>query len=69
MVIIVVRDVFLIKWVGDILLFMGVVVILVLVGSMNFSDLYEWVERVEIFFIMVNLLGLVLIVGLIGKCV
>lgn len=65
----VVRDVFLIKWVGDVLLFMGVVVILVLVGIMNFNDLYEWVERVEFFFIMVNLLGLVLIVGLIGKCV
>lgn len=65
----VVRDVFLIKWVGDVLLFMGVVVILVLVGIINFNDLYEWVERVEFFFIMVNLLGLVLIVGLIGKCV
>ena len=62
------RDAFLTKRVGDILLLMGVVAISALAGSMNFSDLYEWAERVEISPITANLLGLALIAGPIGKC-
>ncbi len=62
------RDAFLTKRVGDVLLLMGVVAISALAGSMNFSDLYEWAERVELSPITANLLGLALIAGPIGKC-
>ncbi|MCL2923337.1 MAG: NAD(P)H-quinone oxidoreductase subunit F [Trichodesmium sp. MAG_R04] len=62
------RDAFLTKRVGDVLLLMGVVAISALAGSMNFSDLYEWAERVELSPITANLLGLGLIAGPIGKC-
>ena len=62
------RDAFLTKRVGDVLLLMGVVAISALAGSMNFTDLYEWAERVELSPIIGNLLGLALIAGPIGKC-
>jgi len=62
------RDAFLTKRVGDVLLLMGVVAISALAGSMNFSDIYEWSERVELSPITANLLGLSLIAGAIGKC-
>ncbi|MEB3340016.1 NAD(P)H-quinone oxidoreductase subunit F [Okeania sp.] len=62
------RDAFLTKRVGDVLLLMGVVAISALAGSMNFSDLYLWAERVELNPITANLLGLALIAGPIGKC-
>jgi len=62
------RDAFLTKRVGDVLLLMGVVAISALAGSMNFTDLYEWAERVELSPITANLLGLALISGPIGKC-
>ncbi|MGK7920644.1 MAG: NAD(P)H-quinone oxidoreductase subunit F [Trichodesmium sp.] len=62
------RDAFLTKRIGDVLLLMGVVAISALAGSMNFTDLYDWAERVEISPITGNLLGLALIAGPIGKC-
>ena len=62
------RDAFLTKRVGDVLLLMGVVAISALAGSMNFTDLYEWAEKVELSPITANLLGLALIAGPIGKC-
>ncbi|NEQ41099.1 MAG: NAD(P)H-quinone oxidoreductase subunit F [Okeania sp. SIO3I5] len=62
------RDAFLTKRVGDVLLLMGVVAISALAGSMNFTDLYEWAERVELSPVTGNLLGLSLIAGAIGKC-
>ncbi|MDJ0518156.1 MAG: NAD(P)H-quinone oxidoreductase subunit F [Trichodesmium sp. MO_231.B1] len=62
------RDTFLTKRVGDVLLLMGVVAISALAGSMNFSDLYQWAERVELSPVTANLLGLALIAGPIGKC-
>ncbi|MGD1713253.1 NAD(P)H-quinone oxidoreductase subunit F [Dapis sp. BLCC M172] len=62
------RDAFLTKRVGDVLLLMGVVAISALAGSMNFTDLYEWAERVELSPITANLLGLALIAGPVGKC-
>jgi len=62
------RDAFLTKRVGDVLLLMGVVAISALAGSMNFTDLYEWAERVQLSPITGNLLGLALIAGPIGKC-
>ncbi len=52
------RDGFLTKRVGDVLLLMGVVAISALAGSMNFSDLSQWAETVELSPITSNLLGL-----------
>ncbi|MDJ0552992.1 MAG: NAD(P)H-quinone oxidoreductase subunit F [Microcoleaceae cyanobacterium MO_207.B10] len=62
------RDAFLTKRVGDVLLLMGVVAVSALAGSMNFSDLYEWAETVELSPLTANLLGLALIAGPVGKC-
>ena len=62
------RDAFLTKRVGDVLLLMGVVAVSALAGSMNFSDLYQWAETVELSPLTGNLLGLALIAGPIGKC-
>lgn len=62
------RDAFLTKRVGDVLLLMGVVAVSSLAGSMNFSDLYQWAETVELSPLTANLLGLALIAGPVGKC-
>lgn len=62
------RDAFLTKRVGDVLLLMGVVAVSALAGSMNFTDLYQWAETVELSPLTANLLGLALIAGPVGKC-
>lgn len=62
------RDAFLTKRVGDVLLLMGVVTLSTIAGSVNFPDLYEWVETAELSPTVSALLGLALIAGPIGKC-
>jgi NAD(P)H-quinone oxidoreductase subunit 5 len=62
------RDAFLTKRVGDVLLLMGVVALSAFSGSLNFSDLYEWAETVQLSPTVSTLLGLALISGPIGKC-
>lgn len=62
------RDAFLTKRVGDLLLLMGVVVLATLSGSLNFNDLYDWVETADLNPVLANLLGLALIAGPTGKC-
>jgi NAD(P)H-quinone oxidoreductase subunit 5 len=62
------RDAFLTKRVGDLLLLMGVVVLATLSGSLNFNDLYEWVDSADLNPGLANLLGLALIAGPAGKC-
>jgi NAD(P)H-quinone oxidoreductase subunit 5 len=62
------RDAFLTKRVGDLLLLMGVVCLSSLTGSLNFSDLAEWAEVVQLAPTTATLLGLALISGPIGKC-
>lgn len=62
------RDAFLTKRIGDILLFMGVVVLAALAGSLDFSHLYEWVKDPHLSPLTATLLGLSLIAGSIGKC-
>lgn len=62
------RDAFLTKRIGDILLLMGVVTLSALAGSLNFNDLYEWVKTANLPPLTVNLLGLALIAGPLGKC-
>ncbi|MCS6814727.1 MAG: NAD(P)H-quinone oxidoreductase subunit F [Cyanobacteria bacterium] len=62
------RDAFLTKRVGDLLLLMGVVALASLAGSLNFNDLYDWVETANLNPVLANLLGLALIAGPTGKC-
>lgn len=62
------RDAFLTKRVGDILLLMGVVALATEAGSLNFPDLYDWAETNTLSPTALNLLGLALIAGPVGKC-
>lgn len=62
------RDAFLTKRVGDLLLLMGVVALANLAGSLNFNDLYEWVETANLNPLTSTLLGIALIAGPAGKC-
>ncbi len=62
------RDAFLTKRVGDVLLFMGVVALATMSGSLNFPDLYQWAETANLSPTTATLLGLALISGPLGKC-
>lgn len=62
------RDAFLTKRVGDVLLLMGMVALATMAGSLNFPDLYEWVEQANLSPVTSTLLGLALMAGPIGKC-
>lgn len=62
------RDAFWTKRVGDLLLLMGVVTLSYLAGSLNFSDLAEWVQTANLDPVTSALLGLALIAGPAGKC-
>ncbi|WP_427160706.1 NAD(P)H-quinone oxidoreductase subunit F [Aliinostoc sp. HNIBRCY26] len=62
------RDAFWTKRVGDLMLLMAVVTLSTLAGSLNFSDLYEWVQTANLNPLTATLLGLALIAGPAGKC-
>ncbi len=62
------RDAFLTKRVGDLLLLMGVVTLSSIAGSLNFPDLYEWVQTANLDPVTSTFLGLALIAGPAGKC-
>ena len=66
------RDAFLTKRVGDVLLLMAVVALSAWAGSLEFTDLYAWAGRTQasgaLTPLAVNLLGLGLIAGPMGKC-
>ncbi|MEO1132999.1 MAG: NAD(P)H-quinone oxidoreductase subunit F [Cyanobacteria bacterium J06639_1] len=62
------RDAFLTKRTGDLILFMGVVALSTLAGSLEFTDLYEWSQTASLSPLTATLLGLALIAGPIGKC-
>ncbi|MEM6448557.1 MAG: NAD(P)H-quinone oxidoreductase subunit F [Cyanobacteria bacterium J06642_2] len=62
------RDAFLTKRAGDLILFMGVVALSTLAGSLEFTDLYEWTKTASLQPLTATLLGLALIAGPIGKC-
>jgi len=66
------RDAFLTKRVGDVLLLMAVVALSAWAGSLEFTDLYAWAARTKasgaLTPLAVNLLGLGLIAGPMGKC-
>ncbi len=62
------RDAFWTKRVGDLLLLMAVVTLSTMAGSLNFSDLYVWVQTADLNPVTSTLLGLALIAGPAGKC-
>lgn len=62
------RDAFLTKRVGDLILLMGVVALLPIAGTWNFSELAVWAKTANIDPKMATLLGLALIAGPMGKC-
>ncbi|MEB3335976.1 MAG: NAD(P)H-quinone oxidoreductase subunit F [Leptolyngbyaceae bacterium] len=62
------RDAFLTKRVGDLVLLMGVVALLPLAGTWNFSELAIWAKTATLDPKVATLLGLALIAGPIGKC-
>jgi NAD(P)H-quinone oxidoreductase subunit 5 len=62
------RDAFLTKRVGDLFLLMGVIALLPLAGTWNFSELATWAETAQVDPTVITLLGLALIAGPMGKC-
>ncbi len=62
------RDAFLTKRVGDVLLLMALVALSAWAGSLDFNDLYAWIDRAELAPLPATLLCLGLIAGPMGKC-
>ncbi|MGI0485735.1 NAD(P)H-quinone oxidoreductase subunit F [Pantanalinema rosaneae CENA516] len=62
------RDAFLTKRVGDLFLLMGVIALLPLTGTWNFTELAEWAKTAEVSPFVITLVGLGLIAGPMGKC-
>jgi NAD(P)H-quinone oxidoreductase subunit 5 len=62
------RDAFLTKRVGDLILLMGVVALLPLAGTWNFTELATWAKTATIDPTVATLLSLALIAGPMGKC-
>jgi NAD(P)H-quinone oxidoreductase subunit 5 len=62
------RDAFLTKRVGDLFLLIGVVGLLPLTGTWNFSELTEWAKTTDVSPTTITLVTLALMVGPMGKC-
>ncbi|WP_055074681.1 NAD(P)H-quinone oxidoreductase subunit F [Pseudanabaena sp. 'Roaring Creek'] len=62
------RDAFLTKRVGDLILLMGVVGLLPLTGTWNFSELTQWASKANVDPLAITLVTLALMVGPMGKC-
>ncbi|PZO39661.1 MAG: NAD(P)H-quinone oxidoreductase subunit F [Pseudanabaena frigida] len=62
------RDAFLTKRVGDLFLLMGVVGLLPLTGTWNFTELAQWASATTIDPNVITLVTLALLVGPMGKC-
>ncbi|TAF52093.1 MAG: NAD(P)H-quinone oxidoreductase subunit F [Oscillatoriales cyanobacterium] len=62
------RDAFLTKRVGDLVLLMGVVALLPIAGTWNFTDLAEWAATANLNPTVATLLACALIAGPIAKC-
>ena len=62
------RDAFLTKRVGDLILLMGVVALLPLAGTWNYTELGKWAQSTTINPTVATLLCLALIAGPLGKC-
>jgi NAD(P)H-quinone oxidoreductase subunit 5 len=62
------RDAFLTKRVGDLVLLMGVIALLPLAGTWNFTELAAWAETAQVDPKVITLVALALIAGPMGKC-
>ncbi|UBF27696.1 NAD(P)H-quinone oxidoreductase subunit F [Kovacikia minuta CCNUW1] len=62
------RDAFLTKRIGDLFLLMGVIALLPLAGTWNFTELAEWAKTAQVDQRVITLVGLALIAGPMGKC-
>ena len=62
------RDAFLTKRIGDLFLLMGVIALLPIAGTWNFSELAEWARTANVDQNTITLIGLALIAGPMGKC-
>ena len=62
------RDAFLTKRIGDLFLLIGVVGLLPLTGTWNFSELAEWAKTSDVSPTAITLVTLALMVGPMGKC-
>ena len=62
------RDAFLTKRVGDLLLLMGVLALLPIAGTWNFTELAAWAKTADVPPTTAALLGLALLAGPMGKC-
>jgi NAD(P)H-quinone oxidoreductase subunit 5 len=62
------RDAFLTKRVGDLILLMGVVALLPLAGTWNYTELAQWAKTATISPTVATLLSLSLIAGPLAKC-
>jgi NAD(P)H-quinone oxidoreductase subunit 5 len=62
------RDAFLTKRVGDLFLLMGVVALLPIAGTWNYTELAEWAKTATVDPKLITLIGLALIAGPMGKC-
>jgi NAD(P)H-quinone oxidoreductase subunit 5 len=62
------RDAFLTKRVGDLFLLMGVVALLPLAGTWNFTELAVWAQTADVDPTVITLVGLALMAGPMGKC-
>lgn len=62
------RDAFLTKRVGDLFLLMGVVALLPIAGTWNYTGLIEWAKTADVNPTLITLIGLALLAGPMGKC-
>jgi NAD(P)H-quinone oxidoreductase subunit 5 len=62
------RDAFLTKRIGDLFLLMGVVALLPIAGTWNYTELALWAENAQVDPKVMTLLGLALLAGPMGKC-
>ncbi len=62
------RDAFLTKRIGDLFLLMGVVALLPIAGTWNYSELAIWAKTATVDPKVMTLLGLALLAGPMGKC-
>lgn len=62
------RDAFLTKRVGDLILLMGMVALLPLAGTWNYTELATWAKTANLDPTVANLLCLALVAGPLGKC-
>jgi NAD(P)H-quinone oxidoreductase subunit 5 len=62
------RDAFLTKRIGDLFLLMGVIALLPVAGTWNYTELAEWAKTANVDPTVISLICLALIAGPMGKC-